>query len=259
MTVTLLDVPLSPYAQKVKILLREKGIAFDLKPGNLGVNDPVLLKASPRGEVPALIDGDTAVWDSTIILEYIEEKWPTPPTMPADPAARAKTRGIEEICDGPFEAAIWGVAEVAVFKRAEGDLAAALLADAKATQSRVMAWLDGQLGDQPYFNGASFGRADAAAFPHVNNCRGQRNPPPEGGRLAAWLERCAARPSVQQTLAEQKAGIAEFKALGERYRTGQAKRQFRDYRVEWLLKAGGIQVVQEGLAKETIWFGGLLA
>jgi len=105
MTVTVFEHPLSPYAQKVKIALDEKGIAYSAKmPAAIGTGqiDAEFLKANPRGEVPALIDGDVAIFDSTIILEYIEDKWPTPALLPKDPAARARARTIEEVMDTAF-------------------------------------------------------------------------------------------------------------------------------------------------------------
>lgn len=238
-------------------MLREKQIPFTLQPGNIGIDDPVLLKANPRGEVPALIDDGEAIWDSTIILEYIEDKWPSPPMLPQAPLERARSRQIEEICDGPLEAVIFGVAEVVFFRRAQGDLAAKLLGQAKTSVAQILAWLEEQLDERPYFSGEHFGRADAAAVPHVLNCRAQRTPPAEGSRLAAWLDRCSGRASVQSVLAEQKAGIAEFKALAEKFGRAEARRQYRDYRLDWMIQAGGLQVVQEGLAKGNIRFGGL--
>jgi len=99
--------PLSSYAQKVKIALREKSLVFDKQtPGAIGTgkaNGP-FAAASPRNEVPALVDGDVAIFDSTIILEYLEDKFPSPPLLPRDPAARAKARMIEEVCDTLYEA-----------------------------------------------------------------------------------------------------------------------------------------------------------
>ena len=85
---TLYDHPLSPYAQKIKIALREKGQAFQaVAPGGLGGGGAQgdFLVANPRAEVPALVDAETAVFDSTIILEYIEDRWPTPALLPASP------------------------------------------------------------------------------------------------------------------------------------------------------------------------------
>ena len=79
--VTIYEHPLSPYAQKVKIALREKGVPFEVACraawGRRRGGD--FARANPRAEVPVLIDGDAAIFDSTIILEYIEDNWPTPP------------------------------------------------------------------------------------------------------------------------------------------------------------------------------------
>ena len=92
--------PLSSYAQKVKIALREKGLDFKAEtPPALGSGkaEGQFAAASPRNEVPALIDGDARIFDSTIILEYLEDKFPSPPLLPRDPALRAKARMIEEV------------------------------------------------------------------------------------------------------------------------------------------------------------------
>lgn len=71
--------PLSSYAQKVKIALREKGLPFTAElPESFGTGwaDTPLAEATPRQEVPVLVDGEARTFDSTIILEYIEERWP---------------------------------------------------------------------------------------------------------------------------------------------------------------------------------------
>src|SRR5437867_3892364 len=89
--VVLYEHPLSPYVHKVKIALTEKGVPFEPRlPDFVGGQDAAFAGASPRLEVPALVDGDTTVFDSTIILEYIEDRWPTPALLPATPAARAR-------------------------------------------------------------------------------------------------------------------------------------------------------------------------
>ena len=71
--------------------------------------------------MPTLIDGETAVFDSTIILEYIEDRWPEPPMLPASPADRARVRMIEEVMDTHFEAVNWGLGELNWFRRAHGN------------------------------------------------------------------------------------------------------------------------------------------
>src|SRR4051812_36472432 len=122
----LYEAPGSPYAQKIKIALREKNIAFELEvPDSLGTGrtDGSFGIDNPRAEVPLLVDGPVRIFDSSIILEYIEERWPDPPLLPRDPAARAFARMTEEICDTHYEAVTWGFSEVMVFGRATGALA----------------------------------------------------------------------------------------------------------------------------------------
>ena len=163
--------PLSSYAQKVKIALREKGLDFKVEtPPALGSGkaDGVFAAASLRNEVPALIDGDAQIFDSTIILEYLEDKFPSPPLLPRDPAARAQARMIEDVCDTLYEAVNWGLSEIRWFKRAEGEQAEKMKATAARQTAELQAWLTGKLGKAEWFNGASFGWADLSVAPYVN-------------------------------------------------------------------------------------------
>ena len=144
--------PLSSYAQKVKIALREKGLDFKAEtPPALGSGkaDGQFAAASPRNEVPALIDGDVQIFDSTIILEYLEDKFPSPPLLPRDPAQRAKARMIEEVCDTLYEAINWGLSEIRWFKRAEGEQAEKMTATAARQTAELQAWLDRQARHGP--------------------------------------------------------------------------------------------------------------
>src|SRR5712692_10274120 len=126
--VLLYEHPLSPYAQKVKIALAEKGVAFECRlPDFMSGRDDAFAAVSPRLEVPALVDGDTTVFDSTIILEYIEDRWPTPPLLPATPAERARVRMLEEMCDTYYEPVNWALFEIRFFGRATGEAADTLL------------------------------------------------------------------------------------------------------------------------------------
>lgn len=99
--------PLSPYAQKIRILLREKGLAFEYQTPDAigsGGDNPTLAQLNPRFEVPSLTHDGITIFDSTIILEYLEERFPTPAMMPKAPADRARMRMIEEVCDTHWEA-----------------------------------------------------------------------------------------------------------------------------------------------------------
>ena len=145
--IKLYEHPLSPYAQKVKLAMIEKGIPFETHvPDLLGGVDPAFFTVSPRGEVPALVDGETTVFDSTIILEYLEDKWPKPPMLPPSPTARARARMLEEVCDTYYEAINWAAMEIRVFARATGQLAEQLLARGTEQVSGINAYLERQLG-----------------------------------------------------------------------------------------------------------------
>ena len=251
--------PVSSYAQKVKIALREKGVPFRAEvPGDLGSGrtDTPFAAANPRAEVPALVDGEVRIFESTVIQEYIEERWPEPALLPprGDPAARAFARITEEVCDTQYEAVNWGFGEVLWFGRATGELADRLKAQA-ARQTRVLQdWLAARLGGADWFGGERFGWADAAAAPMVNRSVHYGLGPPEGSPLARWHARLRQRPSVAETFAEFDAAV-ERRGDGARlYATGQRRREYRDHRLEWMVKSGGIEVVLAGLRDNNIRF-----
>jgi glutathione S-transferase len=260
---TFYEHPLSPYARKVKICLYEKGVPFDCRFLNpySGPEDPnwnAFLQASPRREVPVLVDGDLRIFDSTIIADYIEERWPEKPTFPASPGERARVRMLEELCDTELEAVNWGLMEVVFFRRATGERAESLLAAGRAQLQRLFARLEQELDGRTWMNGADFGRGDAAAWPHVTTAMRWGVPPSSAcPRLLDWLARAALRPSIARETAELGAFMKQSGM--DAVHTGDAappllQRQYRDHRLEWMMKSGGLEVVLEGLANGTVKF-----
>lgn len=256
----LYESPLSSYVQKVKIALREKGLSFECRvPSDLSTAINVtgeLSEASSRKEVPVLIDGDVSIFDSTIIMEYIEEKWPNPALLPTDPVARARARVIEDICDNEYEAINWGLGELKFFKRAEGDLAEEMQGQGRHHTNVIQSWLTDQLGEQSsFFNGETFGWADIAVAPFLNRSVTLGNGPAAGTPLAAWLGRINERQSVIQTFEEYERALPGFQVLAQAIQRGERSRQYRSHRLEWMMKAGGNQIVTDGMEKNTIRFG----
>ncbi len=253
--VVLHEHPLSPYAQKVKIALREKGVAFESRlPDILGGSLDEFAAINPRLEVPALVDGDVAVFDSTIILEYLEDRWPTPPLLPATPAERARVRMLEELCDTYYEAVNWAIFEIRVFQRATGPLAEQLEARAAGQRAGCNAYLDRALGGRPFFNGDAFGWGDVCVVPFVNAAAMTGSPPPPGSALAGWLARVASRPSVVATFEAATESMAGFEMLPQLVASGQFRREYRDHRLEWMLRSGGVDIVLDGLRQGNIRF-----
>src|SRR5215510_9255756 len=105
--VTLYEIPLSPYAQKVKLALLEKGIAFSAKLPDMVALDSEFAALSPRLEVPVFVDDEVRLFDSSVILEYLEDRWPEPALLPRAAAERARVRTLEEICDTLYDAVNW--------------------------------------------------------------------------------------------------------------------------------------------------------
>lgn len=245
--VTLFDIPLSPYAQKIKLALLEKQIPFEVHPVDLWQPDAIFLAASPRAQAPALQSGDLAVFDSTIILEYLEDRWPERPLLPRSPEARARTRMLEDVCDTTYDAINWSVMEVTVFERATGELASHLLETARQQVAEVNAWLETQLDAKDWFGGEDCLWADISAYPYVNGAAAQGNKPPQGSALEAWLKAMRGRASAQRVREDIRAYLAQR-------REGRTWRTYRDHRLEWMMRSGGQQIVLDGLADGSVRF-----
>lgn len=257
---TFYEHPLSAYAMKAKMALLFKKREFKaITPEGLAVGSAggEFLDASPRAEIPALIDGDVQLFDSTIILEYLEDKWPTPPLLPETPAERARVRMIEDVMDTLYEANNWGHMEVTRFKRASGALADKLVASAQANISQLQGWLDKQLGDRTWFNGDQFGWGDICVAPFVNRSAVAGMAPSGKSGLAAWLERANQQECVSITIGQMKEVVANLPDMAALIAEGKIIRQYRDHRLEWMIRGGGISVIQEGMDKGTIRFSRL--
>jgi len=249
--------PLSAYAMKVKIALNEKGLDYETAiPVGMSVGKAggEFLDANPRAEVPTLVDGEFRLFDSTVILEYIDEKWPAPPLLPGTPVERARVRMIEDVMDTQYEPNNWGTFEVLRYQRATGELAAKLVAYGKKNIEQLQTWLDRQLVNRPWFNGDAFGWGDLCVIPYLNRSAGFGYLPPKGSKLLAWFERVNQRDSVAKVRAQMQAMLEKMPDLGAMLKSGQVVRQYRDHRLEWMIAAGGISVVLEGMQKGTIRF-----
>ncbi|MEO1200172.1 MAG: glutathione S-transferase family protein [Pseudomonadota bacterium] len=249
----LYDFGLSPFAQKVKIALREKGVAFERRNGLTGDGVDELRRLNRRGEVPLLVDGDVTVADSRIILDYIDERWPEPPLLPADPGKRAQSRMLEELCDTEIEALIYNLGELSFSEHGPAEARQAVAEFGSAELKRHQAELSKRLGDDAYFDGETIGRGDISVLPHMNASRVMRMAP-EQDNMLAWLDRMNARPSVIETVAEVKQSLADFKVLMGAVKAGNTRRQMRDHRLDWLLRAGGAPILQARLAADDVRF-----
>ncbi len=109
---------LSPYVRKVLVCLDLKGVPYEIDPIVPYFGNDEFEQLSPLRRVPVLIDDNGAMTDSTVICEYLEERYSTPSLMPQTTALRAKARWLEEFADARMgEVFIWHLYNQVVIKK----------------------------------------------------------------------------------------------------------------------------------------------
>lgn len=192
---TLVSHALCPYVQRAAIALDEKGVRFERIDVDLADKPDWFKAISPLGKVPLLKVGEAVIFESAVILEYLEETQPNP-LHPADPLRRAEHRAWIEF-GSAILSDIWG------FYTAPDD--GALQAKARALGEKF-ARLESRLGDGPWFDGARFSLVDAVfgpvfryfdLFDRIADFGILADKP----KLAAWRVALARRPSVLRAVA----------------------------------------------------------
>ncbi|NWA82707.1 MULTISPECIES: glutathione S-transferase N-terminal domain-containing protein [Pseudomonas] len=84
--------PADHYSHRVRIVLAEKGVSAEIISVEVGRHPPKLIEVNPYGSLPTLVDRDLALWESTVVMEYLDERYPHPPLLPVYPVARANSR-----------------------------------------------------------------------------------------------------------------------------------------------------------------------
>jgi glutathione S-transferase len=185
---------LCPYVQRAVIALTEKGVPFERVDIDLDNKPEWFLKISPLGKTPVLVVGDKAIFESAVILEYLEETQPNP-LHPKDPLARAEHRAWIEF-NSAVLGDIWGL-EVATDE-------ATFRAKAKQLEGKL-ALLENRLVGTPWFDGETFSLVDAVFGPafryfdvidEVGDFGIFANKP----KLVTWRKQLAARPSIQSAV-----------------------------------------------------------
>jgi glutathione S-transferase len=182
---------LCPYVQRAVIALTEKGVAFERVDVDLANKPDWFLAISPLGRTPVLQVGETAIFESAVILEYLEETQPKP-LHPSDPLRRAEHRGWIEFGSTVLSdiAGLYSAPDEAAFK-------------AKVAQLEGrFARLEARVTAAPWFDGEAFSLVDAVfgpvfryfdVFDEVGDFGILAGKP----KLLRWRRSLAARPSVR--------------------------------------------------------------
>jgi glutathione S-transferase len=204
---------LCPYVQRAVIALTEKGVGFERIDIDLANKPDWFLAISPLGKTPVLQVGDRAIFESAVILEYLEETEPKP-LHPADPLTRAEHRAWIEFGSTVLNdiAGFYAARDEATFKAKTNQLEARF------------ARLETRVDASPWFDGESFSLVDAVfapafryfdVFDEIADFGILAGKP----KLAQWRKALATRPSVRSAVS------ADYPAL---------LRAFIDRRNSWL-------------------------
>ena len=91
-TMTLYSDPNNAQSHRVRIVLGEKDLVFKIEEVLSGQNNEDLIALNPNNTTPSFVDRNLVLYESRVIMEYLDERFPHPPLMPVDPVIRAKTR-----------------------------------------------------------------------------------------------------------------------------------------------------------------------
>ena len=195
------DVP-STNCDRVKIVMAEKGLSWEgiwVKLGKMEQKSPEHLKRNPYGKIPVIDDDGRLLFESCIINEYLDEKYPNPPLQPKDPYLRARGRILVDYFLNYLHEPYWAL-RGEMIKKDEAERDQKLIAETRKEVIVRLQYLEDALGDKPFFLG-DYGLTDIAMLPRFPRLEQYGVlPSPSLPKLSAWFERMKERPAVQTVL-----------------------------------------------------------
>jgi len=194
----------SPYVRKVRVVMAEKKLDYQFVEEDVWAADTSIMHSNPLGKVPCLVmEGGEALFDSRVIVEYLDTLSPVGKLIPAVGRERAEVKTWEALADGVLDALILARLEANWSGRKKGERSDAWIdRQLDKTHSSLKAMGQG-LGDKPFCAGIYLSLADIAVgcalgyldfrFPHID-WRGQYP------NLAKLHEKLAQRPSFAETM-----------------------------------------------------------
>jgi len=194
---------MSPFVRKVAAYAAEKGIDLELQPTGFPNPTPEFRAASPFGKMPALVDGDFSLADSSAIIHYLEAKYPDPELIPSDPRERGRVIWFDEFADTVLFACgakiFFNKVVAPRFLGREGDLSAAETAE-RDELPPLLDYLEEAIPDSGYLVGDRLTLADIAVagpfanFSHCDVAIDRARYP----KITAYVNSILSRPSFAQ-------------------------------------------------------------
>jgi len=197
----LYDAVPSSNSDRVKIALHEKGLPYTritLVLANKDQKRPEFLKLNPYGKVPVIDDGGHVLFESCIINEYLDEKYPNPPLMPKNVYLRGRGRVLIDYALNYMHEPYWALRGEMLKPAGKRDQM--IISEKHRSLRDLLQYLESALGNQPYFLG-DLSLTDIAIVPRALRMESYGAlPAPSLPRLGAWLQRMKSRPSVKAIL-----------------------------------------------------------
>lgn len=153
----------SPYARKVRVVMLEKKLDYQFVQDNVWADDSIVSASNPLGKVPCLVmEGGEAIFDSRVIVEYLDTLSPVGKLIPAQGRERAEVKTWEALADGLLDAAILARLEATWAHRQDSERSQAWI-DRQLGKVRHSIKAMGQgLGDKPFCSGIHLSLSDVA-------------------------------------------------------------------------------------------------
>ncbi|MFP6806877.1 MAG: glutathione S-transferase N-terminal domain-containing protein [Pseudomonadales bacterium] len=184
------------YSQRVRLVLAEKGVSVEIIDVEKGIMPEDLADLNPYNSLPTLVDRDLALYESMVIMEYLDERFPHPPLLPVYPVARAQSRlfiyRIQRDWCGHVDTIIAGRSKDTVIDKARKELRESLITIAPI------------FNEKPYFMSDEFTLVDCCVAPILwrLTVMGIELPPKHGKPILDYMNRIFEREGFQASLSE---------------------------------------------------------
>lgn len=197
---TLYSGSLDPYSHRARIVLSEKGVTYDLYEIDVDAQVEALVEINPYNTVPTLVDRDLVLYESEIIMEYLDERFPHPPLMPVYPVARARSRLMLHRVNRDW----YTLMNQIIVKHADPVKAA----EARKALSESLIAVSPMFKEMPYFLSEEFSLVDCAIAPMMWRLKYMGiELPIEAKPLIEYGKRLFAREAFQASLTEAERAI----------------------------------------------------
>ena len=192
-----------PYSHRARIVLAEKGVTFDLYEIDPTLQPTALAELNPYNSVPTLVDRDLVLYESEIIMEYLDERFPHPPLMPVYPVARARSRLMLHRVNRDWY--------VYLTKLMNKSTSPEVADDARKSLKESIISVSPMFNEMPFFFSEEFSLVDCAIAPLL-----WRLPAlgidlgPEGKPVLDYAKRMFKRDAFQVSLTDTERALKEF-------------------------------------------------